>query len=79
MRTSTVTVTPLQSHYQVTLRDIHCGSFCLYHDQLYLVGYESLVAVGADMAELIADNGDFCWDDPCTPVDAEVSYSVVTD
>ena len=79
MKTSTVTVTPLQFPYRVTLRDIPCGSFCLYHDQLYLVGYETLVAVGADMAELIADNGDFCWDDTCTPVNAEVSYSVVTD
>ena len=79
MKTSTVTVTLLQPHYQVALRDIPTGSFCLFHNQLYLVGYESLMAVGEDVAELIAEDGDFDWDDPCIPVDAKVSYSVVTD
>lgn len=76
--TSTLTVTPIQDHYQVALREIPTGYFCLYRGHLCIVGYESLIYVGEDASELMVDHDDFEWDDPCIPVDAELSYSVVT-
>ena len=76
--TSTLTVTPIRDHYQVALREIPTGHFCLYRGRLCIVGYESLIYVGEDTSELVGDNGDFDWDDYCIPVDAELTYSVVT-
>lgn len=76
--TSTLTITPIQDHYQVTLQEIPTGCFCLYRGHLCIVGYDCLFYVGEDTEELSGERGDFDWVDLCTPVDAKVSYSVIT-